>query len=52
MISLFLALALISEFAMVSFFTGAGLTETEYILMVSPLFHILPLVVTFVLVLS
>jgi hypothetical protein len=49
---LFFALALISEFAMVSFFAGAGLTETTYLLMVSPLFHILPLAVTVVLVLS
>jgi hypothetical protein len=49
---LFLALALISEFVMVSFFAGAGLTETAYLLIVSPLFHILPLAVIVVLVLS
>lgn len=52
-IGLFLALALISEFAMVSFFAGAGLTEAvTYLLPVSLLFYILPLAVTFVLVSS
>lgn len=52
-IGLFLALAFISEFFMVSFFAGSGLTEAYiYSLPVSPLFHILPLVVIVVLVLS
>ncbi len=52
-IVLFIALALISEFAIVSFFAGAGLTEAAtYLLPVSPIFHILPLAVTIVLVSS
>jgi len=52
-IGLFLALAFISEFFMVSFFAGSGLTETSaYPLLVSPLFHLLPLAVIIVLVLS
>jgi hypothetical protein len=52
-IGLFLALAFISEFFMVSFFVGSGLTETTaYPLPVSPLFHILPLAVILVLVSS
>jgi hypothetical protein len=49
----FLALAFISEFFMVSFFAGSGLTETyAYPLPVSPLFHLLPLAVILVLVSS
>jgi hypothetical protein len=49
----FLALAFISEFFMVSFFAGSGLTETSaYPLPVSPLFHLLPLAVILVLVSS
>jgi hypothetical protein len=52
-ISLFIALAFISEFFMVSFFAGSGLTETSaYALPISPLFHLLPLAVMLVLVLS
>jgi hypothetical protein len=52
-IGLFLALAFISEFFMVSFFAGSGLTETyAYPLPVSPLFHLLPLAVILVLVSS
>ncbi len=52
-IGLFLALVLISEFFMVSFFAGSGLTETAaYPLPVSPLFHLLPLAVILVLVSS
>jgi len=52
-IGLFLALAFISEFFMVSFFAGSGLTETfAYPLPVSPLFHLLPLAVIIVLVSS
>ena len=52
-IGLFLALAFISEFFMVSFFAGSGLTEASaYPLPVSPLFHLLPLAVILVLVLS
>ena len=52
-IVLFLALALISEFVMVSFFAGAGLTEMfANLLPVSPLFHLLPLAVIVVLVSS
>lgn len=52
-IGLFLALAFISEFFMVSFFAGSGLTETSaYPLPVSPLFHLLPLAVILVLVSS
>jgi hypothetical protein len=52
-IGLFLALALISEFFIVSFFAGSGLTEKyAYPLPVSPLFHLLPLAVIFVLVSS
>jgi hypothetical protein len=50
-IGLFLALAFIAEFFMISFFAGSGLTET-YALPVSPLFHILPLAVILVLVSS
>ncbi|HDQ05143.1 MAG TPA: hypothetical protein ENN36_00275 [Candidatus Bathyarchaeota archaeon] len=50
---LFLALAFISEYFMVSFFVGSGLTETTaYPLPVSPLFHLLPLTVILVLVSS
>jgi hypothetical protein len=50
---LFLAIAFVSEFFMVSFFMGSGLTESSASqLPVSPLFHILPLVVIIVLVLS
>jgi hypothetical protein len=49
----FFALALISEFVIVSFFAGSGLTEAVTILLpVSPLFHILPLAVILVLVYS
>jgi hypothetical protein len=52
-IGLFLALAFISEFFMVSFFAGSGLAETTaYPLPVSPLFHLLPLAVILVLVSS
>jgi len=52
-IGLFLALALISEFFMLSFFRFSGLTETSaYPLPVSPLFHLLPLAVILVLVSS
>lgn len=55
-IVLFLALALISEFFMVSFFTVAGLTEAFafkiFTVTVSPLFHLLPLGVVLVLVSS
>ena len=55
-IVLFLALALISEFFMVSFFTVAGLTEAFafrfFSLTISPLFHLLPLGVVMVLVSS
>jgi hypothetical protein len=52
-IGLFLALAFVSEFFMVSFFAGSGLTEmSAYPLPVSPLFHLLPLAVIIVLVLS
>ncbi len=52
-IGLFLALAFISEFFMVYFFVGSGLTETyAYPLPVSPLFHLLPLAVILVLVSS
>jgi hypothetical protein len=52
-VGLFLVLAFISEFFMVSFFAGSGLTETTaYIFPVSPLFHLLPLAVIVVLVLS
>ncbi len=55
-IVLFLALALISEFFMVSFFTVAGLTEAFafkfFTITVSPLFHLLPLGVVLVLVSS
>ena len=50
---LFLAIAFVSEFFMVSFFMGSGLTEASSSqLPVSPLFHILPLAVIIVLVLS
>ena len=50
---LFLAIAFVSEFFMVSFFMGSGLTESSASqLPVSPLFHILPLAVIIVLVLS
>ena len=55
-IVLFLALALISEFFMVSFFTVAGLTEAFafkfFTVTISPLFHLLPLGVILVLVSS
>ena len=55
-IVLFLALALISQFFTVSFFTFAGLTEAFTfkfgILTISPLFHLLPLGVVLVLVSS
>ena len=52
-IGLFLALAFISEFFMVSFFAASGVTETyAYSLPVSPLFHLLPLAVILVLVSS
>ena len=52
-VGLFIALAFVSEFFMVSFFAGSGLTETStYALPVSPLFHLLPLAVMLVLVLS
>ena len=48
----FFVLALISEFVIVTFFAGSGLTETVTILsLVSPLFHLLPLAVILVLVL-
>jgi len=52
-IGLFLALAVISEFFTVSFFAFSGPTEVvAYLLPVSPLFHLLPLAVIIVLVLS
>ena len=55
-IVLFLALALISELFMVSFFTVAGLTEAFafmfFTITISPLFHLLPLGVVTVLVSS
>lgn len=55
-IGLFLALALISEFFMVSFFTAVGLKEAFafkfFSITISPLFHLLPLGVTLVLVTS
>jgi hypothetical protein len=55
-IVLFLALALISEFFTVSFFTFSGLTEVFaykfFTVTVSPLFHLLPLAVIVVLVSS
>lgn len=52
-IGLFITLAVVSELAIVSFFTYSGLTETAtYPLPISPLFHLLPLAVIFVLVLS
>lgn len=52
-IGLFLVLASISEFFMVSFFAGSGLTETStYQIPISPLVHILPLAVILVLVSS
>lgn len=51
-IASFFALALISEFIIVSFFAGSGLTEVISFLPISPLFHLLPLAVIFVLVLS
>ena len=50
-LGLFLAVAFVSEFFMVSFFMGSGLTEATQ-LPVSLLFHILPIVVIVVLVLS
>ena len=50
-VGLFLAVAFVSEFFIVSFFMGSGLTEATQ-LPVSPLFHILPIVVIVVLVLS
>ena len=55
-IGLFLVLALISEFFMVSFFAGAGFQEAFafkfFNITVSPLFHLLPLGVVLVLVSS
>ena len=52
-IGLFVALALISELVIVSFFAYSGLTETAvYPLPISPLFHVLPLAVILVLVSS
>ena len=55
-LGLFLSFALISEFFMVSFFTGAGLKEAFafkfFTINVSPLFHLLPLSVILVLVSS
>jgi hypothetical protein len=55
-ISLFLALAIISEFFMISFFTGVGLKEAFalkfFTITISPLFHLLPLGVILVLVAS
>ena len=52
-VGLFLAIAFVSEFFMVSFFAGSGLTEVATSLLpVSLLFHILPLGVIIVLVLS
>jgi hypothetical protein len=55
-IVLFLALAFISEFFMVSFFAFSGLTEVFaykfFTVTVSPLFHLLPLAVILVLVSS
>lgn len=48
---LFLAVAFVSEFFIVSFFMGSGLTEATQ-LPVSLLFHILPITVIVVLVLS
>jgi hypothetical protein len=55
-IVLFTALALLSEFFMVSFFKGAGLTEAFtfqfFTVTISPLFHLLPLGVVMVLVVS
>jgi hypothetical protein len=55
-IGLFLALAFISEFFTVSFFTFSGLTEVFaykfFTVTVSPLFHLLPLAVILVLVSS
>jgi hypothetical protein len=51
-IASFFALALISEFIIVSFFAGSGLTEVISFLPISPLFHLLPLSMIFVLVLS
>ena len=50
-LGLFLAVAFVSEFFMVSFFMGSGLTEATQ-LPVSLLFHILPITVIVVLVLS
>ena len=50
---LFVVLALVSECFIVSFFAYSGLTETAaYPLSISPLFHLLPLAVILVLVLS
>jgi hypothetical protein len=55
-IVLFLALAVISEFFMVSFFKGVGLTEgftfKFFTVTISPLFHLLPLGVVLVQVAS
>ncbi len=51
-IASFFALALISEFIIVSFFAGSGLTEVISFLPISPLFHLLPLGVILFLVLS
>ncbi len=50
-VGLFLAVAFVSEFFMVSFFMGSGLAEATQ-LPVSLLFHILPIIVIVVLVLS
>jgi len=55
-IGLFLAPALISEFIIVSFFVYSGLTDIFalkfFAVTISPLFHLLPLAVIVVLVLS
>jgi hypothetical protein len=52
-VGLFIALAFVSEFFMVSFFAGSGLTEVATSLLpVSLLFYILPLAVIIILVLS
>lgn len=50
--TLFIASAFVSEFFIVSFFVGSGLTEMSAPLPISPLFHIFPLAVILVLVLS
>lgn len=51
-IASFFVLALISEFVIVSFFTGSGVTDVTSSFPVSPLFHLLPLAVIVFLVLS